>query len=149
MLLVRCGSGVRGIYANHITIWVNAERSCCATSARTDRPTTTGRDGFAPNACRRQPPAVPPYLTPFLFPAREYHKHEPGCASDEPQAARGLRVRHDSRVAFWRKRDKNFRCRTGPVEPRFQGFAGRGSGGALSPFGSPNPGSPLSVKKQT
>jgi hypothetical protein len=37
MLLVRCGSGVRGIYANHITIWVNAERSCCATSARTDR----------------------------------------------------------------------------------------------------------------
>jgi hypothetical protein len=105
MLLVRCGSGVRGIYANHITIWVNAERSCCATSARTDRPTTTGRDGFAPNACRRQPPAVPPYLTPFLFPAREYHKHEPGCASDEPQAARGLRVRHDSRVAFWRKGD--------------------------------------------
>jgi hypothetical protein len=68
MLLVRCGSGVRGIYANHITIWVNAERSCCATSARTDRPTTTGRNGFAPNACRRQPPAVPPYLTPFCFP---------------------------------------------------------------------------------
>ena len=24
---------------------MNAERSCCATSARTDRPTTAGRDG--------------------------------------------------------------------------------------------------------
>jgi hypothetical protein len=38
-----------------------------ATSARTDRPTTTGRDGFAPNACPRQPSAVPPYLTPLCF----------------------------------------------------------------------------------
>ncbi len=34
-----------------------------------------------------------------------------GCASHEPQAARELRVRHDSRVAFWRKGDKNSRCR--------------------------------------
>jgi hypothetical protein len=46
--------------------------SCCATSARTERPTTIGRDGFVLNACRRQPSAVPPYLTPLWFHAREY-----------------------------------------------------------------------------
>jgi hypothetical protein len=39
-------------------------------------------------------------------------------------------------VALWRKGDKNFRCRVGPVGPRFPGFAGRGSGREVVAAGS-------------
>ena len=68
------------------------------------------------------------------------------------------RRRAPAAVAFWRKGDKNFWCRAGSVGrgfagdgvrgrvvvvrwfgARFQGFAGRGSGGALSRFGSRQP----------
>src|SRR6266545_3820877 len=46
------------------------------------------------------------------------------------------RRRAPAAVAFWRKGDKNFWCRAGSVG---RGFAGRGSGGALSRFGSRQP----------
>jgi hypothetical protein len=62
--------------------------------------------------------------------------------SDTPDRwlhARGLRST--------RKGDKNFWCRGGSCLTRFLGFAGRRSGGALSPFGSRNPGPPLPVRK--
>src|SRR6266542_578787 len=68
------------------------------------------------------------------------------------------RRRAPAAVAFWRKGDKSFWCRAGSVGrgfagdgvrgrvvvvrwfgARFQGFAGRGSGGALSRFGSRQP----------
>ena len=63
-------------------------------------------------------------LSPFgetrrLFVSRaRIPQHEPGCTSDEQQAARGLQVRHHSRVALWRKRDSHAALTADP--PDFQ-----------------------------
>ena len=57
------------------------------------------------HACPRQPSAVPPLFDAYLFHAREYHNTR-RAARQTSRKPRGLRVRHDSRVAFWRKRDK-------------------------------------------
>jgi Beta-ketoacyl synthase, C-terminal domain len=61
-------------------------------------------------------------------------QHEPGCASDEPQAPQRLRVRHDSRGAFWRKRDmlRLWETAIRPVAARFRsGFCLRSRVGSV------------------
>ena len=67
---------------------MNAERSCCATSARTDGPTTVGRDGSRPTPAVDKPSAAFRLIRPFSVSRARVPQHEPVCVRRAASRAR-------------------------------------------------------------